>query len=458
MAESDRTSKTLTLAVGGMTCANCEILVERKFKKIAGVQRVRVDHRRGYAELEHSGDLEIETLQRAVAEDGYSVSPWTGAATRGANSAGDYAEIIGIFVILIGIIFALQHFDLLPRGLAVSDTMSYGLVLLIGLVASVSSCMAVTGGLLVATAAKYNESTPDLSAAQRLKPHLYFNAGRIVSYTLLGGAIGALGSALTLSAQANGLLTIAASVIMIVLGLQMLGLFPAFGRLLPVLPKSFAHRLHELATRHTTGGAFALGAATFFLPCGFTQALQLYVLGKGSVMTGALTMLAFSLGTLPALLSLSALSSFAKGIVQGRFLRLAGAAVIVLGLLNIEYGLVLSGLGASSELTGTEAPTQATVINGKQVVVMKIVDFNYIPNVFEVKQNMPVEWRIDASEAVGCGQFILAPRLGIRRLLSSVSTTVIAFTPRQSGEFLFNCGMGMMTPGSKFIVVPVSAG
>ena len=56
--------------------------------------------------------------------------------------------------------------------------------------------------------------------------------------------------------------------------------------------------------------------------------------------------------------------------------------------------------------------------------------------------------------AVGCGLALLAPRLGVRRLLSPISTTFITFTPRAAGEFMFNCGMGMMTRGSKFIVVP----
>src|SRR4030095_591883 len=118
--------------------------------------------------------------------------------------------------------------------------------------------MAVTGGLLVAAAAAYNANTPQLTGFQRLKPHLYFNAGRIISYTLLGGTIGALGSVLTLSADATGALAIPASAIMIVLGLQMLGLLPGFGRFL--LPPFLAHRVHDLASRKVAGGAFTLGA------------------------------------------------------------------------------------------------------------------------------------------------------------------------------------------------------
>src|SRR5712691_7676308 len=185
------------------------------------------------------------------------------------------------FVILAGILLVLDQLDFLPQRLVVSNDMSYALVFVIGLVASISTCIAVTGGLLVAAAAKYNEVGGNLTSVQRLKPHIYFNAGRIVSYTLLGGAIGALGSALTLSPEINGILTIAASAVMILLGLQMLKLLPSLTRFIPTMPKAISHRIHDFAETETKRGAFALGSATFFLPCGFTQVLQLYVLAKG---------------------------------------------------------------------------------------------------------------------------------------------------------------------------------
>lgn len=381
----------------------------------------------------------------------------------GTNSPRDYIEIGAAFVVIVGILFGLNQFDLLPQRLTISDEMSYGLVFAIGLVASVSSCMAVAGGLLVAVAAKYNEMSGNLTSLQRLKPTLYFNAGRVVSYTLLGGAIGALGAALTLSPEVNGILTIAASTVMILLGLQMLRLFPALTRFMPTMPKTLSHRIHDLAERDTKGGAFLLGAATFFLPCGFTQALQLYVLAKGSFVTGALTMLAFSVGTLPALLSLSAVSSFATGGFQRRFLTFAGAAVIVLGIANIQYGTVLASgdLGLAS-IAETAKPATATGIStptgAKQIAVMRVSGYEYSPNRFTVTQGIPVEWRIDGRDAAGCGRIVIAPGLGVRKYLSSDSTTIIAFTPQKTGEFGFNCGMGMMTPGSKFTVVPKAPG
>jgi plastocyanin domain-containing protein len=71
-----------------------------------------------------------------------------------------------------------------------------------------------------------------------------------------------------------------------------------------------------------------------------------------------------------------------------------------------------------------------------------------------VKQGVPVQWLIDASQAEGCGRLLVAPRLRIQKLLSGSSTTLISFTPEQPGEYAFNCGMGMMTPDSKITVLP----
>jgi hypothetical protein len=66
------------------------------------------------------------------------------------NSARDYLEIAAAFLIIVAILLALGRADLLPKQFGVSENMSYGLIVIIGLVASVSSCIAVTGGLLVA--------------------------------------------------------------------------------------------------------------------------------------------------------------------------------------------------------------------------------------------------------------------------------------------------------------------
>jgi sulfite exporter TauE/SafE/copper chaperone CopZ len=311
--------KKIKLKIHGMHCANCEVLIERKFKKVAGVEKINVSYASGKAEIYCSREPQIRELQNAIQQDGYAVSAWH---DRNAvpdlphkNTKKDYFQIGAIFLIIVAAYLILKELNLV-HGLAISDNMSYGFVFVIGLVAAMSTCLAVTGGLLLAVAAKYNVRFPYLTGAQKLKPHLYFNIGRIVSYTVLGGAVGALGSVLTFSPKATGFMTIAVSFVMIILGFQLLHLFPWMRRFQPKMPKFLAHKIHDLSGKDNKSAPFLLGASTFFLPCGFTQALQLYVLAKGDMLTGALTMLAFSLGTLPALMSLSAISSFAKGAFQ----------------------------------------------------------------------------------------------------------------------------------------------
>jgi len=382
------------------------------------------------------------------------------AACTPANSSRDYAEIAAAFLALFGLLLLLNHFNLLPRGLTVSESMTYGVVFLIGLAASVSTCIAVTGGLLVAVAAKYNEATTQATNSERILPHFFFNAGRILAYAFFGGLIGAIGSGLTFSPALSGALMLTASALMIVIGLQMLRLLPSFGLARSFVPRSVADRIRNFSTRRSRPAAFLFGASTFFLPCGFTQALQLYVLAKGDASVGAVTMLVFALGTLPALSLLSAMSSLGRGSFQRHFLKVAGVAVVFLGLVNIHYGLVLTGspINAASVAETFVRPERvadgrAPIVDGYQTVDMTVIGLDYQPNQFTVTQGVPVVWRISAQEAEGCGRILIVPKLRVRRFLSANETTVIAFTPDTQGEIEFNCGMGMMTPNSKFRVV-----
>lgn len=452
-----------------MHCSNCEVLIERKFKQIPGIEKVNVSYVNGKAEVCCSQEPKLHELQNTVKPDGYAISLWrdrnTVAELPHKNTKRDYFQIGAIFLIIVAAYLILKELNLV-HGLAISDNMSYGFVFVIGLVAAMSTCLAVTGGLLLAVAAKYNERFPYLSGVQKLKPHLYFNIGRIVSYTVLGGAVGVLGSVLTFSPRATGFMTIAVSFVMIILGFQLLHLFPWMRRFQPKMPKFLAHKIHDLSDKDNKSAPFVLGASTFFLPCGFTQALQLYVLAKGDPVTGALTMLAFSLGTLPALMSLSAISSFAKGAFQKHFLKFAGVAVVMLGFFNINNGIALTGsnfnlasvLQASGNNTNQQEELSAKIVDGKQIINMQVVGLSYSPHQFTVAQGIPVEWRIDGSRAEGCAQVISVPKLGIVKYLSPGAPTVIAFTPQELGTIGFSCTMGMTTRGSSFKVVPNTTG
>ncbi len=456
--------KKLNLAVKGMTCSSCEVLIERGLKKIPGVEKVNVSRARETAEVECADTITVEQLQEAVKDKGYQLlSPDTTQPSSSKSfllkNQDRLVEIGGMFLLMIGGYLLLKQLNFLPEGISVNENMGFGAAFLIGLVAAMSTCLAVAGGLLLAVAGKYNEKYPYLTGWQKFKPHISFNVGRIVSYTLLGGLVGLLGSVLTLSPQITGILTIAASILMIIIGLQLLHIFPILNRIQIKMPKFIAHRVYEAsATTPSTTGSFLFGAATFFLPCGFTLALQLYILGTGNFMAGALTMLAFALGTLPSLIGIGFFSSFTKGTVYRHFVTFTAILVIILGVFNIPNGLALTGATIGLE---SDAPSQlaedTNIVGGKQIISMKVDYLDYLPARFTVVEGIPVEWHIDGTKAVGCAQVISVPSLGITEYLPRDQEKVITFTPQGTNTIKFSCSMGMAGPGI-FTVVPNTQG
>ncbi len=456
----------ITVLISGMHCAACETLIERKMRKVPGVRQVSASLARGQAEVEYEGSVPVEALHQAVVSDGYSVTSMMGLVRR-PQDWRDYLQLGWIVLVVLGLFFVLKQFHLLPNDFGAKESMSLWLVFSIGLVAAVSTCMAVTGGLLLAVASRYNEQHQAQSSRERFRPHLYFNIGRLVSYTVLGGVVGAIGASLSLSTRWNGILTVLVSIVMVILGLQLLNIFPWLSRFQPRMPKSFAHRIFNAAEgKQKRIAPFVFGALTFFMPCGFTQALQLYVLTKGSFLTGMLTMGVFALGTLPALMSLSAILSFAKGKFQQYFMKFAAVVVVLIGIFNISNGVALAGLGKTDESDTSSGNIQQVaqagtpirdpnvqIVNGVQIVKMKIVGYEYVPANVTVYANMPVEWQIDASKAAGCAQAITVPKLKITQFLPKDGIKTIKFTPTDAGDIGFSCTMGMTTPGAAFKVI-----
>jgi len=447
MTESS-SERCASIRINGMTCASCELLLERKLKAVPGVKEVDINHKTGIARITAKADQlpSAERISAVVEKAGYSV--FDGDVPSVSSMSPDkrkWMEIGGALIVIFAGYKLLQAFDLVSFAPSTSDALSIGGILLIGLVAGTSSCLAVTGGLLLALAAKHNELHQAETPWQKFKPLLHFNIGRLASYFILGGFVGVLGQSITLSTRMTGYMNIAVALIMLFLALSILEIIPKGS--FPIRPpKKFSRWIANLSESDHPAAPLALGAFTFFLPCGFTQSLQLVALASGSFLTGAMTMFVFALGTLPSLLGISAISSTATGNFSRIFLRFSGAFVLLLALFNLNSGIALTGFDLSRVFAvgSQEEINEALIITGDvQEVSMAVTSYGYEPKNLTIKAGVPVRWKINGDEAYGCTSVMTIPSLNISKPLQQ-GENIIEFTASQKGQLAFMCSMGMV--------------
>lgn len=252
------------------------------------------------------------------------------------KSIRDMSIAVPIAVLILGLFVLLQKVGLVH--MVGGGEMDYGAVLLIGVIASLSTCMAVVGGIVLSLSATFAQSGGGFA------PQFYFHVGRLGGFFILGGIIGILGTAFTLNTIMTFVLNFIIGLVMAILGLKLLGLEAVSGIRIS-FPKIFRTHVEGVRTMNSTLTPLFVGIATFFMPCGFTQSMQLYTLSTGGFIAGGLTMLAFALGTLPMLALMSVGSvSLAESRYASVFYKTAGLIVLAFAFLNIINSLVIIGL------------------------------------------------------------------------------------------------------------------
>lgn len=326
--------KKLTFHVSGTHCASCKILIEDVLNDQIGIENVQVNLKQETVSLETSlddGEHKLaEILTEKIKHNGYSLSVEKKA--REKSGSGVIWQALPIGLAFLALFFVVQKSGILNFGLG--STVTPVTSFIIGLVASVSSCLAVVGGLVLSLSATVSQDS-----VSDVKPMILFHTGRLASFAVLGGILGAIGSAIGISFTITAILGIVASTVMIVLGLNLVGLFK---RNVIALPTGFFNFFRRV--EHKTIAPLLVGIGTFFLPCGFTQAMQVAALSSGSFLSGLLIMTAFALGTLPMLAFLSfGSASFARSKHAPLFFKSTGVVVIGLGAFALLAGL--AGLG-----------------------------------------------------------------------------------------------------------------
>ena len=430
--------------VAGMTCHSCEVLVERSWKNLPGVKDVKADSGKGSVSITAEREIPQDQLQKSLLDQKYKVGSQS-SDIQEKRARPSWSELAGLFALAIGLAWIMTRLGGLVSGGPVNQSVGLGTALFLGVLASVSSCLAVVSGLLISSTASVAQSSD--RASSRAIPVLMFLSGRVMSYTLLGGFLGWLGARLAFSSSVTSLILAAAALYMILVGLDMLHLLPdSVRRYLPGTPKALTHGMLDKAQKTGIWLPSMMGAATFFLPCGFTQALQAYALTTGNFMTSAVILGAFALGTVPGLLIFGLAATSFKGSTGKFILKVAGALVIVLGILNLSNGIALAGIRfpASSDQSSSSDVKLSSVVDSatqEQVVKMTVTDNGYTPNRLTVAVGVPVRWEID-NQASGCASSLVASSIGVNAVLKP-GPNVFRFTPKQTGNIPFSCSMGM---------------
>jgi sulfite exporter TauE/SafE/copper chaperone CopZ len=425
-----------------MTCVNCQNKIEKKLRGMVGVIRAKVSYSAGTADVTYNARvISLRKLSAAIESLGYEV------LSDAERQVPNTSRAVGMLIIAAALFLLIRQYgvlNLFAPGLLAETGMGYGVLFLIGLITSVH-CVAMCGGINLSQCIAHGKRRENESSVGAFRPALFYNLGRVVSYTVIGFGVGALGSVVTFSGAMQGGLKLIAGVFMILMGANMLGSFRWLRKLTPRLPRIFARKIDE--KKGSSKSPLIVGLLNGLMPCGPLQAMQIYALSTGNPLAGALSMFIFSAGTVPLMFGLGVLSAALSRKFTRRVMTIGAVLVVVLGLSMFSQGWSLADItlpNRTIRVASEHSNTSDTRIeNGTQIVNSTLSSGKY-PNI-TVQAGTPVKWLIDAPDGTvnGCNNRMLINEYGIEHSFKT-GENVIEFTPREVGTVRYSCWMGMI--------------
>lgn len=432
-----------TFYVKGMHCASCEVLIEKELLLITGIVFADASLPQGLVSIEYDKERpDLEELNAKFKPLGYSFSEEAFKEKDG----GWKTLLVALSAIAVFLVISQSGLSSLIN---VSSESSLAAFFVFGLIAGISSCAALIGGLVLSLSKKWLEDFGKSdNFTEKAKPHLLFNFGRLISLPLLGSALGSFGEKIKMSPAIASIMVLIVSGAMIVLALQMIGV-KSFRRIRIALPKSFSGRLFR-NQKSKLFEPFTVGFLTFLLPCGFTAVVEGFAILSGSSLKGFLIMLFFTLGTTVPLLFIgfSSAKLLSKEHLSERFLKIAGVLILFFTIYNIDFQFGIGRFLSEKWFPGDNVFNEPIGPVAANVQIIKAVyegARDIRPNSFEVKAGQPVRFEVEVRTAsYGCMSTIVVPGLWNRPLaLQKGQTLVMEFIPQKPGVYQIACAMGV---------------
>ena len=222
-----------------------------------------------------------------------------------------------------------------------------------GLISSFGHCLGMCGGIVAiysarqATQTPAGESQPGMMA--RIVSFLPLHLGRITTYTFFGALIGLAGSLLDQAGGMmgwQGLFSVIVGIIMLLVSLSLMGVLPPIEATLVTLTKGNTPvtRMRGLFGKRSFWSTLTLGILWGFLPCGLVFAMLVLAARVGTFWGGALTMLAFGLGTVPTLVGFGLAANLLSPKLRGGLQSFAAILLMLFAVQTVLRGLAVANI------------------------------------------------------------------------------------------------------------------
>lgn len=439
------TKKTFTIK--GMHCNSCSTIIEKSLKD--KVNSIFVNYSTEKAEIDFDENkISEKEINEMIKKLGYYIE------NKEKENNKTKKNNLGLYIIIGAVIIAIiiAYYFLSPKlpeikipdmGEKASLILLFAAGLLVGF-----HCISMCGAFVLSYTTKNAQN-----GHKGYKQHLVYGGSKTISYAIIGGIFGLIGGVFAFSVGLRGAIAIFAGVFMIFYALSMFGF--KFFRKFQFNPK-FLTKITANAQSKAKGpykGPFITGLLNgLFIACGPLQAMYLYAAGTGSFITGATSLAAFGLGTIPVMIGFGSLATVISHKTTKRILQVSAIIVLVLGLIMLNRGLTVLGSPYSydsikTKLTGASTidinNSNSLIQNNVQVINMDVDSSGYHPSSFVIKNNIPVKWNINVEELTSCNSELIMSQYNIDIKLKQGLNTA-EFTPNQDGAITFTCGMGML--------------
>jgi len=415
-----------TVYVQWMDCVSCETVLRDSLDAVPSIKVLALTHKTWKMTIEYTSKNDLKKLKKILSEHDYSLieeHEYKTASSQGGKSKR--LEQFAIWWWILALLRASTQIDLTQYIWDYWPTMWLWVAFLVGLVACGSSCLAVTWWIIVS----YVEALEDKNWYNLVKVQWLFHVWRMLAFIWWWALLWYLGQTIQISQSVNAIMMMIVWIILAYVWLQIFGIVPSITKRWFHLPW-WAEKL--IKKFNDPKYALVVWALTFFLPCWFTQSMQLFAMQTWSALQWALMLGAYWLWTVPLLLWLWLSAGYFKTKMK-MFNKVIAWLLVAFGLITFAnwwnasqwwLSAVAQQWTVQSQVDQLARPHLGNALEPKDILLSNNKSYN-------ITINPSMNW-------IWCKSFINLPD-GTNRAVRQWEPITFAFNPVQAGTYKLNC-------------------